>query len=234
MNAPTNLLPPDYGFQDWMNQASRLVNLRQLGFQPNAILDIGAYNGHWGVLAKHIWPAAKVLMIEANEDCTPQLDKALLRMSGGDSYAIALLDSTERKASYHKCTTGCGEGNGLFKENSVFPFETMERQTQTLNSIVGERTFDFVKLDCQGAEIKVLEGGWNVLRTAQIVQLETQVQDYNEGAPRIDEVMRYMGDRGFRLYDIADFHHNSRQMLIQVDLLFARQDSPLFTIRPLS
>ncbi len=35
-------------------------------------------------------------------------------------------------------------------------------------------------------------------------------------------------------HDITDFHHNSKQMLIQVDLLFAREDSPLFTIRPLS
>lgn len=233
MNHP-DILPLDFGPAAWLNQASRLANLRQLGFQPTAVLDIGAYSGHWGILAKHIWPAAKILMIEANEDCGPQLDKALLRMTGGDAYSIALLDSTERKAAYHKCQTGCGEGNGLFKENSVFPFETVERQTQTLDSVVGERTFDFIKLDCQGAERAIIEGGGTTISRAHLVQLEAQIQDYNEGAPRVTDLIADMDRRGFRLYDITDFHHNSRQMLIQVDLLFARQDSPLFTVRPLS
>ncbi len=228
------LLPPDYGDADWRNQSSRLAALRSLGFQPNAILDIGAYHGHWGVLAKHLWPAAKLLMVEANEDCVPQLDKALQRLNGGDAYSIALLDSTERKAAYHKCQTGCGEGNGLYKENSVYPFETVERQTQTLDSLTGERVFDFIKLDCQGAELAVLRGGEQTLSRAHVVQLETQVQDYNEGAPAMAAVIAQMQTYGFRLFDIVDFHHNSRGLLIQVDLLFARTDSPLFTIRPLS
>ncbi len=228
------LLPPDFGIQDWGNQSTRLGALRSLGFQPNAILDIGSYHGWWSILAKHLWPAAKLLMIEANEDCVPQLDKALLRLSGGDAYNIALLDSTERKAAYHKCQTGCGEGNGLYRENSVYPFETVERQTQTLDSVVGERTFDFIKLDCQGAELAVLQGGEQTLSRAHVVQLETQVQDYNEGAPAMAAVIDRMQTYGFRLFDIVDFHHNSRGLLIQVDLLFARMDSPLFTIRPLS
>ncbi len=228
------LLPPDYGEADWRNQASRLAALRSLGFQPNAILDIGAYHGHWGVLAKHLFPTAKLLMIEANEDCVPQLDKAIFRLNSGDAYVIALLDSTERKAVYHKCQTGCGEGNGLYKENSVYPFETVERQTQTLDSVVGERVFDFIKLDCQGAELAVLQGGERALSRAHVVQLETQIQNYNEGAPTMAAVIDRMEGNGFRLFDIVDFHHNSKGMLIQVDLLFARCDSPLFTIRPLS
>lgn len=221
------LLPPDYG-DSWHNQAARLTALRNLGFQPRAILDIGAYHGYWAGLAVHIWPAAQILSIEANEDCRSQLEKQ------GRPFEIALLDRVEREADYHKCQTGCGEGNGLFRENSAFPFETAKVRTRRLDDVVGDRTFDLIKLDCQGAEERILDGGTETISRAQFVQLEAQVQDYNEGAPRIGDLMADMDSHGFRLYDITDYHHNSKGMLIQVDLLFAKTNSPLFTIRPLS
>lgn len=223
-----NFLPDGYGFEDWKSQASRYHNLRALGFQPQAILDIGAYHAHWGRLASHIWPNAQILCIEANEDCRPNLTER------GFPFEIALLDAVEREADYYKCTTGCGEGNGLFKENSIHPFVATKQRTKTLDSIVGDRIFDFIKLDCQGGELSVLSGGAKAVAAAHLVQLEVQVQDYNESAPRIDQVIEKMGNLGFRVYDIIDFHYNSRGMLLQVDLLFAKNDSPLFNVRPLS
>lgn len=220
-----NFLPPDYG-PDWLAQASRLTALRNLGFSPKSILDVGAYHGHWAGLAYHIWSDASLFLIEANEDCRPQLT------AKGFPFEIALLDSYEHDADYHYCTSGCGEGNGLFKENSGAPFVTKKVKTRKLSDVVRDRTFDLIKLDCQGAEISVMAGGINVIDRAHFVLLETQIQDYNERAPRIAEVIEWMS--GFRLFDIVDFHYNSRGMLIQTDLLFAREDSEFFKIRPLS
>lgn len=225
---PIGLLPPDYGEDTWLMQGTRLTSLRNLGFQPRAILDVGAYFGHWAGLAAHIWAAAEILSIEANEDCRLELEKR------SRPFKIALLDRVEQEVDYHKCQTGCGEGNGLFKENSVFPFVTVKQRTKTLDSLVGDKTFDLIKMDCQGAELNVILGGECVVSRAHLVLLETQLQDYNEGAPRTADLIEQMGKRGFRLYDLVDMHYNSRGMLLQVDLLFARQDSPLFTVRPLS
>lgn len=222
-----SLLPASHG-PDWLNQASRLTALRNLGFAPTAILDIGAYHGWWCGLAAHIWPFATTLSIEANEDCRDELTKR------GRPFEIALLDSQAREVDYHKCTTGCGEGNGLFKENSIHPFVAFKQQTRTLDDVAAGRTFDFVKLDCQGAELSIICGGEQTINRATVIQLETQVQDYNEGAPRVADILTAMSLRGFRVFDIVDFHYNSRGMLLQVDLLFVRRDSPLFTIRPLS
>ena len=47
---------------------SSLRNLRQCGFKPGFVIDVGAYHGDWTVLAKSIWPTASVLMLEANPD----------------------------------------------------------------------------------------------------------------------------------------------------------------------
>lgn len=44
--------------------------MRSNGFSPQAIIDVGAYEGEWTETAKSIYPDAHVLMIE------PQTDKA--------------------------------------------------------------------------------------------------------------------------------------------------------------
>lgn len=223
-----SLVPPGYGEADWRNQASRLWALRNLGFEPKRVLDIGAHHGFWGGLAAHVWPAAQVLSVEANEDCRSELEKR------GRPFEIALLSDKEEEVPYFKCETGTGEGNGLFRENSVHPFQETRVRTRRLDELAAGRVFDFIKLDCQGGERRVLDGGDETVRKAHIVQLETQIQDYNEGAPRMADLISDMAYWGFRLYDIVDFHHNSRGMLIQTDLLFAKESSPLFQIRPLS
>ena len=145
-----------------------------------------------------------------------------------------MLAETEREANYHRCTSGCTEGNGLYRENGVAPFETVKRQTKTLDSVVGDRHFDFIKMDCQGGELNVLAGGGRTVSRAHAIQLETQFQDYNEGAPRLIETVIAMAQAGFRAYDLVDFHYNGMGMLLQADVLFLRHDSPLFRIRPLS
>jgi len=223
----SELLPEGYG-ETWQNQALRLHNLRGLGFRPRAVLDIGCHHGHWANLAHHVFPGIDIFMIDGEEDCREHLLKKPF------PFEIALLAETEREANYHRCTSGCTEGNGLYKENGVAPFETVKRQTKTLDSVVGDRTFDFIKMDCQGGELNVLAGGRRTVSRAHAVQMETQIQDYNEGAPRVIEVMAAMAQAGFRVYDLTDFHYNALGMLLQADVLFLRQDSPLFRIRPLS
>ncbi len=181
----------------------------------------------------HVWPEAQFHLIEANEDCVPQLKQT------GFSYLIALLDIVGHEVIYHKCQTGSGEGNGLYTENSVYPFADVTKVTRTLLDAVGGPSamvpiYDFIKLDCQGSELRVMKGGESIIKAAHIVQLECQLQSYNAGAPLAHETITYMDSIGFRLYDIIERHDNSRQMLIQADFLFARKDSPLFGLKVLT
>jgi len=223
-----SLLPPGYGADTWQNLAVRLTHLRNIGFNPISILDVGAHHGHWAVLVKWIWPTANLFLIEANEECRQRLTEV------GFPFNIAVLGRQVNKTVFHKCQTGCTEGNSLFKENSIFPFITVDIETKMLKTVVEDRAFDFVKIDCQGAELDIIAGGEEIVKAAHVVLLETQIQDYNEGAPRAADVIARMSGLGFRLYDMVELHYNSRGMLLQMDLMFAREDSPLFRVRPLS
>lgn len=221
------LKPSDIG-SCWNHSLSRMRALKALGFNPRTILDIGAYHGSWSEVMWHVWPDAQYHLIEANEDCRHRLAET------GFSFDIALLSDSVKEVTYHKCQTGSGEGNSMYPEASVYPFSPEVARTQRLDDVVRGQTFDMLKLDCQGSELDVLRGGLDIVSRATLVQLEVGVQPYNIGAPSVLEAMVYMDTLGFRLYDITEYHLNSRSMLIQADLLFARKDSGLFDLKNLS
>jgi len=203
--------------------------LKNLGFEPSAILDVGAYHGSWSEVMWHVWPNAQYHLIEANEDCRPQLART------GFEYDIALLSDSVRDVIYHKCQTGSGEGNSIYLEASIYPFVPTLARTQTLDSLLPkDAIYDLIKVDAQGSDLDVIKGGLSIVSRAHIVQLECQIQQYNQSAPLALEVLNYMDSIGFRLYDIGEFHHTSRNMLNQADFIFARKDSPLFGLKNLT
>ncbi len=221
------LKPSDIG-ACWDHSLSRMRALKALGFNPRSILDIGAYHGSWSEVMWHVWPDAIYRLVEANEDCRPQLTAT------GFPFDIALLSDQVKDVTYHKCQTGSGEGNSMYPEASVYPFSPVSARTQRLDDLIPEGMWDLVKIDAQGAEVEIVKGGLNLIGRATLVQLEVGVQPYNRGAPSVLEAMTYMDGLGFRLYDIVEYHLNSRSMLIQADLLFARKDCGLFDLKVLS
>ena len=57
-----------------------------------------------------------------------------------------------------------------------------------------------------------------------MVQLETALLQYNAGAPLLPEVASYMAERGFLPFEVSGFSR-PRDVLVQIDLLFARAGS---------
>jgi FkbM family methyltransferase len=202
--------------------------LKSLGFNPRTILDIGAYHGSWSEVMWHVWPDAQYHLVEGNEECRYKLSET------GFSFDIALLSDQVKEVIYHKSQTGSGEGNSMYPEKSVYPFSPEVVRTQRLDNLLSGQTFDLVKIDAQGSELDIVRGGLDLIGRTMLVQLECQVQTYNAGAPTAAESIIYMDSIGFRLYDITEYHLNSRQMLIQADFLFARKDSGLFDLQVLS
>jgi hypothetical protein len=84
----------------------------------------------------------------------------------------------------------------------------------------------FLKLDVQGAELDILKGAPRTLERTSTVLLEASIVEYNLGAPRIADVISFMRDRGFVLFDVWDLRRIG-SVLAQVDLLFTRCGSIL-------
>jgi hypothetical protein len=62
-----------------------------------------------------------------------------------------------------------------------------------------------LKIDTQGYELEVLKGATSLLRSDRVavVVLELMVKEKYDGQGSIDEVIRFLRDLGYEIYDIA-------------------------------
>ena len=166
--------------------------LREMGFRPGGIIDIGAHEGSWTELVRGIFPEPPVLMIEARVDQEPVLGQVCARLPNVN-YVIALLGRNAQSAvPFHVS----GTGSSIFAERSDADRVLRRMPMRTLDEVAND-TFQlkgplFIKLDIQGAELECIQGGDAVLDKAEVVQLEVALLNYNEfGAT---------GSRGYYVY----------------------------------
>ena len=96
---------------------------------------------------------------------------------------------------------------------------------------------DFIKLDTQGAEFEILRGAENLLsQAAPIILAETWCEEVYRGVSMTHEVMAYLYQFGYRLFDIgvaAAWRYRGlerfrcKRRLIGLDVLFVKDASYL-------
>ena len=103
-------------------ETMRLEQVRELGIEPNAILDIGAHSGQFNSWSKRVWPDVGVFMIEANPLHESTLDR--LAMMNGDDYLIAALGDTEREVTFYtRSDKPHTEGNSYYEEANYWDIQ---------------------------------------------------------------------------------------------------------------
>jgi hypothetical protein len=145
------------------------------------------------------------------------------------SFESVLLGDVEREAvPFHMDDLG---GSSVLEQVQDKCLLTESLPMKTLDSIVAKRklaTPIFLKADVQGYELEVLRGANEALRDVEFILLEVSTLPYNIGAPLFADVIAFMADRRFVVYDFCHLHRRqSDDATFQVDVLFAREDSAL-------
>ena len=146
----------------------------------------------------------------------------------GVSYEISLVgDQTRITVPFFELETG----SGVFEEQSSVPRQTRTYAMTTVDFLLankGWESVDLIKIDVQGYELEVLKGASGTLSNTEAVLLEVSFIPINKGAPLIHEVIAFMQERGFRIYDICSLIRRPLdKALWQADLIFVDQESPL-------
>jgi hypothetical protein len=119
-------------------------------------------------------------------------------------------------------------GSSYIPDPSNAPRTATTYVTRTLDEVAASLEGPlFLKVDVQGAELEVLAGGFGTLDRSEVVQLEVPFVSYNEGAPTLLDVMRFMNEREFVPIDVSGFSRPNGIDLVQADFLFVRRSSPL-------
>jgi len=209
-----------------------LARLRNFGFAPTEILDVGAYEGYFSRGARQIFSEAYILMIDALAEKETVLAD-VCREIGNADYLIAMLgDRATETTSFFVADTKMRPdliktGSSKFRENAAFPMEERALPQHTLESVLSgrDRNFQLLKLDVQGAELDVIRGLGRYLSKVEVILMEISLVEYNKGAPLINAVLNELNGVGFVLYDIVGESRHLGGRLLQIDGLFVRPNS---------
>lgn len=214
--------------------ANFLEDIRARGFVPRGIIDVGANQGDWSRLALSIFPGTPIIMIEPQDEMQPLLSQL-----------------SKREVACHYVKAGAGRepgelvqtiwpdrvGSSFLPEADESRLQTGEqRKTQmvTIDQLLSESFSDFVpdlvKFDIQGFELEALSGAETIFGRAEVFILETSLFRFMPRQPITREVISFMFDRGYELYDITQCLRRPYDgALGQLDLAFVKADGKFRT-----
>ena len=209
----------------------KIIGLKQKGYYPDTILDIGAHHGNWTHSMKTIFNDSKYYLFEA-------IDYSELNRFNNDDkvkvYNILLNDKIENVNWYQMKNTGDSifkEKTKIFNNCEIIKRDTIDLDTYILeNNMLKESKNILIKIDCQGAEIPILKGSSSILVKTDFIILEIPLfGQYNEGVPDFLEHISFMNSIGFITYDILE-HHYINGFNMQIDILFINKNHTFNTL----
>lgn len=206
-------------------------NLKQLGYIPDTILDIGAYHGYWTDNMKSIYNNANYYLFEAIN--YPELER-FNNVLNTKVFNVVLNDKIDTVNWYQMKNTG----DSMFRERTHHfnNCEIIQKETIDLNkliylkNILNDSKNILIKIDCQGAEIPILKGASNILKYTDFIILELPLfGKYNDGVGSFQDHIIFMDSIGFVPYDIMEKHYVNN-FVMQIDMMFINKNHHFNTI----
>jgi FkbM family methyltransferase len=209
-----------------------LRQARQSGLSPATVIDVGAAWGEFSVQCRTVFPEARYLLLEPLDEFRPQL-AALAAAEPRLEYvqAAAAEAPGEIWLNVHPDLVG----SSVFFEPEAGPVNGVPRRVTavSLDRLAADRDLAgpyLLKVDVQGAELRVLAGATDVLCDTDYVLLEVSLFEFFEGGPLLHEVVAFMKSRGLVAYDILGRQERPLDnALAQVDVAFVKEQGILRT-----
>ena len=208
-----------------------LEDVRARGFMPRGIIDVGANQGDWTRMALSVFPDAHVIMIEPQVEMVASLE-ALCREKSNVSLVKAGAGS-EPGQLVQTIWDDLAGSSFLPPEDAVLQKKGRQRLTPvvTIDSVLaGRGRFhpDLVKLDIQGFELKALAGAASIFDRGEMLVLEVSLFEFMAGQPMAHDVIAFMADRSYEIYDTPGFLRRPFDgALGQMDIAFVRKNGYL-------
>ncbi len=200
-------------------------HLKSLDFKPSYCIDIGAASGTQ--IIYEAFPDACHIAFEPLPEFHDDLEKALAPYKHEIHHCALMAKPGEDTLLRHPDRYGSSMMHRRRKNYQNLIPVTID----TLDAKVGAERVSgdvLIKIDCQGADLFVLRGGRKTLSKASVVIVEASLfRFWGDHHPDFFEIIRFMHNHGFALYDILDgLYRPYDDALGQLDLAFVKEDGP--------
>ena len=209
-----------------------ITSLKNKNFEPEYVVDVGCFKGIWTNKLLKFFPNSKYILFDADDKNIEYLDKLKFNYKNVD-YKIKLLSDDEKEYDFFSMASG----SSIFEEQTNYSREIKKMKSSLLyNELPSEiknTKSNLIKLDVQGAELKIITGLKELINNFEVIILEVSLHKYNKDSPLFYEVISYMQNKKYILYDIYDLKRlgNRDSYLLQFDCVFLREDSNLLKVK---
>jgi FkbM family methyltransferase len=198
------------------------------------VVDIGANVGQFALVARYRWPEARIVSFEPLAACAAQVRTLF---AGDARFECRLLALTDHAGTDTFHVTGQEDSSSLLPvaARQVEEFATDEArvvrvETARLDDALPVAALPdggaaiLVKIDTQGTELAVLQGGEALLGRATHLLVEVSFVELYQGQADAGEVTTWLADRGWDLRSVYDVKTSRRTgEPLQADVLFVRR-----------
>jgi FkbM family methyltransferase len=179
------------------------------GLPFKGVIHVGAHRGQEGpdYAANGV---EKVIWVEANPEIIPELEKRTAALPLDQTYIQACLSDDEGTVEFNVANNE--HSSSILKLGThakMYPHvkytKTLEMPVHRFDKLAAEQSlalegYDFINLDVQGAELKVLLGMGDVLKNKDLraVYCEVNFEHVYEGCCLVDELDEYLKTFGFK------------------------------------
>lgn len=225
-------LSPVFGQNFGATDVKFLRRLKDAGFAPSVIFDVGASNAPWTVAARTVFPDVRYEMFEPQANTNPTFQKGLERVRGLPNVTIHTCALSDRASTAQLHVMGRrGTGASLIGKGHNAS-EHLDVAVETIDRLIDANTVpvpDMIKLDIQGGELAALRGAIrNALPHASVLALELWLKrSYGPDTPLMVELIEFLNRRGFLPFEFGDEYRTPNGCLTTKDVWFVRANSEL-------
>jgi FkbM family methyltransferase len=192
-----------------IEHANFLARLKAQGYDFGVFYDVGANIGRWSFAAQKVFPEARFELFEPLAGRLVSVDEQSLleKIPRGTMHAVALSDKTGPTEIKVLGNNGVGSSILILEEDRRNrDLLIIKCPALRMDDIVQEKGLpqpDFIKLDTQAGEIKVLEGAKETLRNSKFILAEAYARRvYGPNAPLFHEVANWLYGHGYVLFEL--------------------------------
>jgi FkbM family methyltransferase len=209
-------------------------HLRDLGYHPKTVVDIGVGRGTPRLYKA--FPNSYYVLVEPLHEFESDIQSILENYNG--CYVSAVAGNKEGTTTIHmlpgwKTMSSVRKPSKIHKEIyqgiTDAPYYERKRKVSlvTLDGLLEKYSLQppfGLKIDTEGYELEVVEGGAHFLRNTEFVIAEVSTIERVEGGHSFFDFVRAMDEHGFRICDIlAHGRLENPPELYMVDALFCRK-----------